>query len=161
MSGLPQEFIADRDFIRSTVGARWRAATLAAVGSTGFDYLALLCALRAVGAAPRPSLVVLSYAAAELLALIPLTPGGLGFAEAGLVGTLTLAGVPAHHALTATLLYRLVAYWLPLPVGGITYVLFRLRYEGLRNSRTRSAAAPIRDGGDGATVAPSNVRTGR
>jgi uncharacterized protein (TIRG00374 family) len=161
VSGLPQEFIADRDFIRSTVGDRWRAATLAAVGNTGFDYLALLCALRAVGAAPRPSLVVLAYAAAELLALIPLTPGGLGFVEAGLVGTLTLAGVSAHDALTATLLYRLVAYWLPLPVGGIAYVLFRLRYEGVRNSRTRSAASPIPDGGDGATVAQSNTRTGR
>ena len=161
VSGLPQEFIADRDFIRSTVGDRWRAAALAAAGNTGFDYLALLCALRAVGAAPRPSLVVLAYAAAELLALIPLTPGGLGFVEAGLVGTLTLAGVPAHDALTATLLYRLVAYWLPLPVGGIAYVLFRLRYEGLRNSRMRSAASPIPDGGEGGTVAPSNARTGR
>jgi uncharacterized membrane protein YbhN (UPF0104 family) len=161
VSGLPQEFIADRDFIRSTVGERWRAAALAAAGNTGFDYLALLCALRAVGAAPRPSLVVLAYATAELLALIPFTPGGLGFVEAGLIGTLTLAGVPAHHAVTATLLYRLIAYWLPLPVGGIAYFLFRLRYEGLRNSRTRSAAAPIRNGGDSATVAQSNTRTGR
>jgi uncharacterized protein (TIRG00374 family) len=155
LEGLPQQFIADRDFVRSTLGERWRAATLAAVGNTGFDYLALLCALRAVGAAPRPSLVVLAYATAELLALIPLTPGGLGFVEAGLVGTLTLAGVPAHDALTATLLYRLVAYWLPLPVGGVAYVLFRLRYEGMRNSRMRSAASPIPDGGDGATVARS------
>jgi hypothetical protein len=46
-------------------------------------------------------------------------------------------------------------------VGGIAYLLFRLRYEGLRNSRTRSAAAPIRNGGDGATVGQSNTRTGR
>jgi len=60
------------------------SSTLAAVGNTGFDHLALLCALRAVGATPRPSLVVLAYAASELLALIPLTPGGLGFVEAGL-----------------------------------------------------------------------------
>jgi uncharacterized membrane protein YbhN (UPF0104 family) len=161
LSGLPQQFIVDRDFIRSTLGERWRAATLAAAGNTGFDYLALLCALRAVGAGPRPSLIVLAYAAAELLALIPLTPGGLGFVEAGLVGTLTLAGVPAHDALTATLLYRLAVYWLPLPLGGIAYVLFRLRYEGLRSSRMRSAASPIPDGGDGGTVAHSNTRTGR
>jgi uncharacterized protein (TIRG00374 family) len=75
-----------------------------------------------------------------LLALIPLTPGGLGFVEAGLVGTLTLAGVHANDALTATLLYRLVSYWLPLPAGGIAYLLFRLRYDGLRSSGTESAA---------------------
>jgi uncharacterized protein (TIRG00374 family) len=162
VSGVPQQFIADRDFIRSTVGERWRAATLAAAGNTGFDYLALLAALHAVGAAPRPSLVVLAYTAAELLALIPFTPGGLGFVEAGLIGTLTLAGVPAHDAVTATLLYRLVAYWLPLPAGGIAYVLFRMRYGGgLRSSRMRSAGSPIRHEGDAATVASSNARTGR
>ena len=150
VSGLPREFIADRDFIRSTVGERWRAATLAAAGNTAFDYLALLCALRAVGAAPRPSLVVLAYAAAELLALIPFTPGGLGFVEAGLVGTLTLAGVPAQEALTATLLYRLVSYWLPLPVGGIIYVVFRQRYDRLRGSSTGSAGRPLPNDGDAA-----------
>lgn len=94
LDGLPEELISDRDFIRKTLGRRWRAAVLAAVGNTGFDYLALLCALRAVGAAPRPSLVMLAYASAELLAQIPFTPGGLGFVEAGLVGTLTLAGGP-------------------------------------------------------------------
>jgi uncharacterized protein (TIRG00374 family) len=96
-----------------------------------------------------------------LLALIPFTPGGIGFVEAGLVGTLTVAGVPAHDALTATLLYRLVAYWLPLPVGGVAYVLFRRRYGKLRSSRAQSGASPIPAGGDGATVAPSNARTGR
>ena len=100
---------------------------MAAVANTGFDYLALLCALRAVGAAPRPSLVVLAYTAAELLALLPFTPGGLGFVEAGLVGTLALAGVPGPKALTATLLYA----WPPLAAdsrGGGAYLLFRRRY---------------------------------
>ena len=128
VDGLPEELISDRDFIRTTLGRRWRSALFAAVGNTGFDYLALLCALRAVGAAPRPSLVMLAYASAELLAQIPFTPGGLGFVEAGLVGTLTLAGVPGPAALAATLLYRLVSYWLPIPVGGVAHLLFRRRY---------------------------------
>ena len=39
-----------------------------------------------------PSLVLIAYSAAEVLALIPLTPGGLGFVEAGLVGTLDEIG---------------------------------------------------------------------
>jgi uncharacterized protein (TIRG00374 family) len=128
VTGLSEELLSDRNFIRSTLDRRWKAAVLAAVGNTGFDYLALLCALRAVGASPRPSLVVLAYASAELLAQIPFTPGGLGFVEAGLVGTLTLAGVPGPAALAATLLYRLVSYWLPIPVGGVAYLLFRRRY---------------------------------
>lgn len=128
VAGLPQELLQDRDFIRTTLGERWRVAIVAAVANTGFDYLALLCALRAVGAAPRPSLVLLAYTSADLLALMPFTPGGLGFVEAGLVGTLTLAGVPVTDALAATLLYRLVSYWLPLPAGGVAYLLFRRRY---------------------------------
>ena len=84
---------------------------VAAVAYIGFDYLALLCALRAVGAAPRPSLVVLAYS------------------SAGLVGTLSLAGVGGPQALTATLLYRLAAYWLPIPAGGVAYLLFHRRYH--------------------------------
>ena len=127
--GLPRELLADRDFIRTTLGGRWKAAVAATAANTGFDYLALLFALRAVGANPRPSLVVLAYTAAELLALLPFTPGGLGFVEAGLVGTLTLAGVPGSDALAATLLYRLASYWLPIPAGGVAYLLFRHRYH--------------------------------
>ena len=125
---LPQRLLAERDFIRRTIGARWRAAVFSAAGNSGFDYIALLCALRAIGAEPRPSLVLLAYTAAALLALIPFTPGGLGFVEAGLVGMLSLAGVKPGDALVATLVYRLVTFWLPIPVGGGAYLVFRRRY---------------------------------
>jgi uncharacterized protein (TIRG00374 family) len=128
ISGLPQKLLAYRDYVRTTLGREWKAALLAAAGNTGFDYLALLAALRAVGADPQPSLVLLAYTAAKGLSLIPLTPGGLGFVEAGLVGTLKLAGVSAADAFAATLLYRIVSYWLPLPAGGVAYLLFRRRY---------------------------------
>jgi len=128
ISDLPHRLLLQRNFVRNTLGRRWKAAILSAAGTTGFDYLALLCALRAVGAQPRPSLVVLAYAGAKVLTLIPLTPGGLGFVEAGLVGTLTLAGVEAQDALLATLTYRLVSFWLPIPAGGVAYAAFRRRY---------------------------------
>ena len=51
------------------------------------------------------------------MAQIPPTPGGLGFVEAGLSATLTLAGVAAGTAVVATFAYRLFAYWLQLPLG--------------------------------------------
>jgi uncharacterized protein (TIRG00374 family) len=128
LADLAQTLLAERDFVRSAIGERWKTAVLAAAGNTGFDYLALLCALRAVGAEPRPSLVLFAYAATGLLALIPFTPGGLGFVEAGLVGTLTLAGVAPQEAIVATLVYRLVSFWLPIPAGGAAYFVFRRRY---------------------------------
>ncbi|PWU19418.1 MAG: hypothetical protein C5B48_13590 [Candidatus Rokuibacteriota bacterium] len=124
--------------MRATLGDRWRGAVAAAAASTGLDLAALLASLRAVGADPRPSLVVLAYTTASLLALVPFTPGGLGFVEAGLVGALMLAGVSGGDALTATLLYRIVAYWLPLPAGAIAYAVF------MRTFRTASAPSPIR-----------------
>jgi uncharacterized protein (TIRG00374 family) len=144
---VPRALLDARDFIRTTIGEHWQRALVAAAASTGFDYAALLCALRAVGASPSPSLVLLAYAAAGLLALVPFTPGGVGFVEAGLVGTLTLAGVGGSDALAATLVYRLASYWLPIPAGGVAYVLFRRRYAGMQTVRTRSARSRIPSGG--------------
>ena len=75
-----------------------------------------------------------------LLTLVPFTPGGLGFVEAGLTGLLTLAGTTAHQALVATLAYRLLVFWLPLPLGGIAYLLHRRRYGAAEASA--SATSP-------------------
>ena len=140
LTGLPGALLAQRDFVKRTIGRRWKAAIVSASGSTMLDYAALLCALQAVGAQPRPSLVILAYTSGKLLALIPLTPGGLGFVEAGLVGTLTLAGVAPGDALLATLAYRLVSYWLPIPVGVVAYGAFRRRYPS-PNSQPDSRTA--------------------
>ena len=54
---------------------------------------------------------------------------GLQLATAAALPLLALAGVPGPKALAATLLYRLVAYWLPIPAGGVAYILFRRRYH--------------------------------
>jgi uncharacterized protein (TIRG00374 family) len=109
----------------------------AAVGRWLFDLLALVTAIIAVGAHPRFSLVLLAYVAAQLLAQIPVTPGGLGFVEAGLVGTLALAGVSAGDAVVATLAYRLVSFWLPIPLGLGAWWLFRRRYRVAASTPTK------------------------
>ena len=128
VTGLADRLLEERDTLRSAFGRRWEAAVLAAAGKSIFDYLALVACLRAVGAEPNPSLVLLAYVAGALLAMLPFTPGGLGFVEAGLVGMLILAGVGASAAAVATLAYRLVSFWLPIPVGGAGYALFRRRF---------------------------------
>jgi uncharacterized protein (TIRG00374 family) len=128
VAGLADRLLEERDTLRSAFGRRWEGAVLAAAGKSIFDYLALVACLRAVGAEPDPSLVLLAYVAGALLAMLPFTPGGLGFVEAGLVGMLVLAGVGATAAAVATLAYRLVSFWLPIPVGGAGYALFRRRY---------------------------------
>ena len=128
LTGLPERFMRERDLVRRTLGERWWEALLYAGGRWVLDYLSLLCALTAVGADPRPSLVLLAFGAAQALGTLPLTPGGLGFVEAGLTGTLALAGVPGGQAVVATLAYRLVSFWLPIPAGGVAAILHRRRY---------------------------------
>jgi hypothetical protein len=71
---------------------------------------------------------LLAYCPAQLLAQVPLTPGGLGVVEAGMTGTRALAGVPAAAAAVATLAYRLASYWRPLPVWAGDYVAHRRRF---------------------------------
>lgn len=127
LRALPDRLIGERDRLLETLGPRWGRAVAGTVARWAFDYATLVAALAAVGSTPSPLLVLLAFCAAQVLAQVPLTPGGLGFVEAGLTATLALAGVPAASAVLATLAYRLVSYWLPLPVGLAAYVAHRRR----------------------------------
>ena len=126
---LPERLLHERDSLLGAFGRQWKSAVLAAASRSMLDYLALLACLRAVGAEPEPTLVLLAYVAAAFLGMIPLTPGGLGFVEAGLTGMLALAGVPGAAAAVATLAYRLISFWLPIPAGGLAYAVFWRRYR--------------------------------
>lgn len=134
MTNMPATLKYERDLIRHVIGRRWWEALLYAAGNWLLDLGALLAALGATGARPHASLVLLAYVVAALLGMIPLTPGGLGFVEVGLVATLQLAGISGAQAVLATLAYRLVSFWLPIPVGMIAYVLFRRRYGGVTSN---------------------------
>jgi len=128
MREFPAHLVEERDLVRRVLGAGWWKALLYSAGNWMLDLTALLIALAAVGAQPRASVVLLAYVVAAFLGMIPITPGGLGFVEAGLVGTLGLAGIGTDQALLATLVYRLVAYWLPMPTGAVAYFLHVRRY---------------------------------
>jgi uncharacterized protein (TIRG00374 family) len=123
LHALPDRLLRERDRLLATLGPKWKRALLATIGRWTFDYLTLLAALAAIGSHPRPALVLLAFCGAQLLAQIPVTPGGLGFVEAGLTAMLALAGVSAGDALVATFAYRLFSYWLPLPFGLLGFAL--------------------------------------
>jgi hypothetical protein len=129
ISGLGQRLLDQRNLIRTVLGQKWWQATLLSAGRLLFDYLCLLFAVRAVGAHPRASLVLLAYGVAGVIGLVPITPGGLGIVEASLSGLLVLAGLSGVEAVLATLAYRLASYWLPLAAGPFAYAAFKLRYR--------------------------------
>ena len=133
--GLPARLVDERDLIRRVLGAGWWKALIYSAGNWLLDLTVLLIALAAVGAQPRASVVLLAYVVAAFLGMIPVTPGGLGFVEAGLVATLGLAGIGTDQALLATLVYRLVSYWLPMPTGAVAYVLAGHKYGRPRAER--------------------------
>jgi putative heme transporter len=128
LRGLPERLLHERDVVVGVLGRQWWEALLLAAGRWVLDYLTLIAVLYAVGATPRASLVLLAFCAAQLLGNLPLTPGGVGFVEAGLTGTLALAGVGTGAAVVATLAYRLVSFWLPIPAGAVAAVIHRRRY---------------------------------
>ena len=128
IDNLPGRLVDERDLIRRVLGAGWWQALIFSAGNWLLDLLALLIALAAVGAEPRASVVLLAYVVAAFLGMIPITPGGLGFVEAGLLGTLSLAGIGTDQALLATLVYRLASYWMPIPAGAVAYFLAARKY---------------------------------
>lgn len=117
-------FISERDRLVEVVGPRWPAAIAASAGKWAFDYLTLIAALYSVGADPRLSLVLLAYAGAQVLAMIPITPGGFGFVEVGLYSLLIISGITAQDASLATMAYRLVSLWVPVVSGLVAYLAF-------------------------------------
>jgi uncharacterized protein (TIRG00374 family) len=119
---LTARLLKERDEVRASFARNpYRALVIAAVTRL-LDYATLVAALLAVGVDTSPTLVLLAFVASAALSMVPITPGGIGFVEAGLTGVLALAGVPANEALLGTLLYRLASYWLPLPVGLVAYL---------------------------------------
>jgi uncharacterized protein (TIRG00374 family) len=118
--------LAQRARVRAVFSGRWMRAIFAAAANRMFDYAALVAALTAFDAHARPAEVLLAYVVAQALTMVPITPGGLGFVESGLTALLVVIGVSADTAVVGTLLYRLVSYWLPIPVGALAWAGWRL-----------------------------------
>jgi uncharacterized protein (TIRG00374 family) len=81
------------------------------------DIAALWLVFLAVGEPVTLSTVLIGFGVSQVGAAIPVTPGGVGFVESGMVGTFVVLGVPASEATTIVLAYRVLATWLPALAG--------------------------------------------
>ncbi len=102
--------------------SRLRIVVVLAAANWLLDAAALWVMLAAFG--PRPGVVglLVAYGLANVMAVIPISPGGLGVIEAILIPALVGFGTPRAVASIAVVAYRLVNFWLPIPVGAISYV---------------------------------------
>ena len=124
--GVADGLLAQRARIAEAFRGRWWRSAFAAAATRMFDYASLVAALVAFDAHARPADVLLAYVVAQALGIVPITPGGVGFVDAGLTGMLVLIGIPADTALIGTLLYRLFSFWLPIPIGAFAWAGWRI-----------------------------------
>ena len=114
---LALSFIRVRRQALRLIARSWTRLSLGMLGYLALLALLLDLCLRSIGS-PQAALVVIAAVGVERLAsAVPLTPGGAGVAELGLVGCLTLCGVPPVTAVAATLIYRLFTFFLEIPAG--------------------------------------------
>jgi putative heme transporter len=70
--------------------------------------------------------LIVAFGLANVLAAIPITPGGLGVVEAVLTSALVGFGTPRGTAVLGVVIYRLVNFWLPIPIGGVAYLSLKV-----------------------------------
>ena len=113
--GLPRLLDAVQDPRRLAMGLGGNLVLTLGYG------LALYACVAAVGADVSIATATLVYVSGNAVGSIVPTPGGLGAVEAALAAGLTAAGVPAGAAFSAVLLYRLITFWLPIPLGWVAW----------------------------------------
>ena len=96
------------------------------------DAASLWVFVAAFGHVISPVDLLTAYGLANILAAIPLTPGGLGVVEFVLVSMLAGSGLTDGQALSAVLAYRAVNFWLPIPFGGLAYASIELEHRSVR-----------------------------
>ena len=118
--------LADRMKMLSTSPELLTRAGIWAAANWLLDASSLWVFLFAFGAHVSPIDVLVAYGLANILAVIPVTPSGLGVIELTLIAVLKGFGVPAGVAAAGVLSWRLVNFWLPIPFGGVSYLSLRV-----------------------------------
>ncbi|MDA8045144.1 MAG: YbhN family protein [Actinomycetota bacterium] len=85
------------------------------------DLSCLAISFLAVGVGVPWRGLLLAYGAGQLASILPITPGGLGAVEGSITVALVTFGGGAESTVAAVLLYRLISFWLILPVGWLSW----------------------------------------
>ena len=120
----------------------------------GGNLLCLYAALRAFGARPAVLALLIAYATAYVATALPLPAGGAGGIEASLAFSLTAIEVPLASAVLATIVFRFVTFWLPLPLAAVALAGARRLDDALEAIARSRAPATL----PAAAVAPPAPR---
>jgi uncharacterized protein (TIRG00374 family) len=118
---------------------------LAVLGAAGFwaaSIGVLWASFHAFGVHVPLAVVVQGFFLGMAANLFPLAPAGVGAVDAGMIGAFVLFGLPEETVFPAILVFRLVAFWMPIPPGIIAF--FQLRKTV---ARWDTEGLPIERGG--------------
>ncbi|MGM0617041.1 MAG: lysylphosphatidylglycerol synthase transmembrane domain-containing protein [Actinomycetota bacterium] len=83
----------------------------------GADIASLALVFVAAGTMPRVAALLVGFGVTQLATAVPVTPGGAGFVEGGMIGAFVTLGYPATTAATVVIIYRVLGTWLPAIAG--------------------------------------------
>jgi uncharacterized protein (TIRG00374 family) len=118
---------------------------LAVLGAAGFwaaSIGVLWASFHAFGVHVPLAVVVQGFFLGMVANLFPLAPAGVGAVDAGMIGAFVLFGIPEETVFPAVLIFRLVAFWMPIPPG--VFAFFQLRKTV---QRWEAEGLPIERGG--------------
>ncbi len=113
-----EELVSDRQLLRVVVF--W--ATL----NWLFDMASLYMFLRAFGGTLGVDALVVAFCLANVMAAIPILPGGLGVVEGTYIAVLVSFGVPKRVVAPAIAAYRSAQYLMPIALGALAYASLRV-----------------------------------
>ena len=143
---------AIRDFARDAVRAGRTVSPGNLAVATGFaganwltDLLCFAASARSFGLPVGFAALATIYLGAQVIRQVPLTPGGVGLIETGLLAGLTSAGAGAAAGAATVLTYRVLSNWLIVPVGGLAWFGLRRPPATLRDPAMLRDPATVRD----------------
>jgi uncharacterized membrane protein YbhN (UPF0104 family) len=154
-------FLKSAAKVPATVGEGFRFAIglfahpsrggLAVLGAAGFwaaSIGVLWASFHAFGVHVPLAVVVQGFFLGMVANLFPLAPAGVGAVDAGMIGAFVLFGIPETTVFPAILVFRLVAFWMPIPPGIIAFfqlrkTVHRWETEGLPVTRGGNAESDL------------------
>lgn len=90
------------------------------------DAAALWVFLRAFGGELSIDGLIVAFGLANVMAAIPITPGGLGIVEWVYIPTLVGFGLTRSEATLGVVSYRIAQFWVPIMLGTLAYLSLRM-----------------------------------
>jgi uncharacterized protein (TIRG00374 family) len=110
------------------------------------DFLVMVFCFGAVRAPIPWSGVLLAFGISQIVASLPLIPGGIGIVEGSLAVVLVAYGAKKVPAIAVVLVYRLLTFWLVIIVGWLSIGVIEWRVRRSRAGEVAMETAPASAG---------------